>query len=142
VYKPSTPQDLSYGEFDDVLLGIYPRRMVSGPSLLMFVSGATPNQSFEFDFIGHYEAVGPNLPGFTRTNPDPLGMAAVGSANSTVQPTTSVEQNTKSFMSSVKDSLASMSHVATTAAPVLVEGIKHVANARQGINLAHQILQG
>jgi len=142
VYKPSTPQDLSYGEFDDVLLGVYPRRMVSGPSLLMFVSGATPQQSFEFDFIGHYEAVGPNLPGFTRTNPDPLGMAAVGSANSTVQPTTSVEQNTKSFMSSVKDSLASMSHVATTAAPVLIEGVKHVANARQGLNIAHQMLQG
>lgn len=129
IYRPAVPTDLSYGEADDmnIPLGNYPRRMVDGPSLLMFITGSTAGQTFEYDYVAHYELIGTNLPGFTITSPDPVGMAAIGAANSVAQPTTNVEENTKSFMSRINHHLSQATHVLEQVTPV-VEHVKKVAS--------------
>lgn len=127
LYKPAVPQDLSYAEQDDVtVIGTnYPRRMVDGPSMLIIITGGTTNQSFEWDFIGHYEAVGPNLPGFTTTKSDVVGMSIVRSALATTQPTSSVEEMKDSMFGTMGEHL-----IHTTKA--IAEHSGHIVGAIEG----------
>jgi len=139
VYKPATPTDLSYGEADDISIpiGNYPRRMVAGPSLLVFITGSTPGESFEFDYLGHFEAIGSSLPGFTTTTPDLVGMGAVSAANSTAQPSTDVETNKKTFLQSINEHLDNMTHIVNKVSP-LVHG---VGQAVGGISVASNVIR-
>lgn len=139
VYKPATPTDLSYGEADDISIpiGNYPRRMVAGPSLLIFITGSTPGESFEFDYLGHFEAIGTSLPGFSTTTPDPVGMGAVGAANSTAQPTTNVETNKKSFFTSINEHLDNMTHLVTKVSPI----VSGIGQAVGGLGVASNVIR-
>lgn len=114
LYRPALPEDLSYGEQDDIHIptgGTYPRRLVTGPNLLFMVSGAEPGQTFEYDYVAHFEAIGPGLPGMTQTMSDPIGMAAVRSAQTTTQPTTNLRQSTENFLGGVKNALDNMTQI-------------------------------
>lgn len=88
LYKPAKAEDLVYNEPDNVLAG-YPAPMLQGPSMLLFVDGAsTTPLAFEYDIIVHYELVGANLPFLSLTPSDPVGKAAIVSALTSSQPTT------------------------------------------------------
>lgn len=141
LYKPSVGADLAYSERGDTItIGsqIFPTELLQGPSLLMLVTGATAGQSFEFDIQGWFEAIGPNVPSLTPTISDPIGMAALATANANTQPTTNVDQNKAGYMSMAIDALHSMSgmvynHVSNNA-PAYANAAHTAYNVYRGAN--------
>lgn len=111
LYKPAAASDLAYAERDDIIVAgsAYPANLLQAPSLLLMITGATPGQSFEYDIQGWYEIIGSNLPALTPTFSDPVGMAAIGSANAVHQPETDVEANHKTFSEHVFNAMRGLS---------------------------------
>jgi hypothetical protein len=61
--------------------------------LIVYVDGGTVGQSYEFDYIAWFEAIGQPLPQMTASHSDPNGMAATLQALPTHQPTGSPKQD-------------------------------------------------
>lgn len=67
-YVPASPSDLFYIPTDDYF---------KNPTLLIYVDGAVPGTSYEFELVQYFEFVGTNLPMTSKSHSDPVGMAAV-----------------------------------------------------------------
>jgi len=87
IWKPSNEEEFGYHASDD-----NEDDQFGGLSLIIMISGAEPKASFEFDMLSWFEVVGPNLPTYTHSFSDPLGVAAVSNILSTIQPNATMEE--------------------------------------------------
>lgn len=85
-YRPAREQDLAY---IDQNAAVNPNEY----TLLLYITGAEAGVTFEFDVIGWFEMIGNRVAQATRSHSDPSGLAAVATALSQFQPTTSPAKN-------------------------------------------------
>lgn len=93
IWRPALPTDLAY----------LPPAFLTLPSqcMVLYVEGAVPGVSFEFEILSWWELIGLGLPGLTKSHSDPLGFSAITSALPDHQPLHSPEMDTKTFMADI-----------------------------------------
>lgn len=97
VYRPAGSQDLAYLNND----GFTPLPVT--PTMVVMIEGGTPGQSFEYDVQWWFEVAGRLLPTVTKSDSDPIGLAAVKSALPKAQSKESPGSTFKSFVSDIYD---------------------------------------
>lgn len=90
-WKPALQADLAYRT----------GQAITYPTMIMYIDGATPGTSFEFDIQMWFEVIGRQLPSLTKSHSDPLGMAAVQDALINHQPTRTPETEFQNFVNKV-----------------------------------------
>lgn len=117
-FRPSGTNDLSYLNND----GFTP--LPPTPTMAIIIQGGTPGQAWEYDIQWWFEVTGNLLPTLTRSESDPLGLAAVRAALPLHQP----KQNPKSSFSTFLDDVGSAVMSSFSFISPLLESIGGIEN--------------
>jgi len=115
MYKPMSFTDLSYleGSLADS----------HSPFMGLFIEGAPVGSLFEADYCGWFEVTGSNLPTYTASHSDPVGMGAVTTVLATHQP----ESDPLSYAASVFSKIGDVAKTTLSFAPSVISGAANLA---------------